>query len=189
MWWPYAVATRPGSDRVVVADTNNDRVSLWDPATPSAPLWSVGTAGGTALKAPKDVTLATDPVLGEVVYVADSVNQRVVRLRASDGAVLDVLVPTTTSAAGVTTKVLHQVEGIAVDPRSGSIWLSDTSFNRLVQLDRAGTLKGTFGKAGALHGQFNSPTHLSVLSTATSTALYVTDTWNDRVEVFDIARP
>ena len=74
--WPFAVVSIGGD--LIVADTNNDRVQRWDPATGSV----VWTAGG--FSKPKDVTVS-----GGTVYVADSLNHRIVRLNGSTGASVD----------------------------------------------------------------------------------------------------
>ncbi len=84
---------------------------------------------------------------------------------------------------------MHRVEGVAVAP-NGTIWVADTSYNRLVQLSAEGSVLQVFGKTSAIvnpaHGQFSSPTHLEVASSGSSVELYVVDSFNDRVEVFDI---
>jgi len=154
--WPFAVAST-GSN-VVVADTWNSRIQLWDTSR-LTPTWTQ-----TAVSFPKDVA-----VQGTIVYVADTNNNRVVELSASTGAVLK------------TVSGIPDPEGIAVTP-TGTIWVAETGQNRLIELSAAGTVMQTFGRLGSGHGQFYHPTHLEVYSGA----LYVTDEWNDRVEVFKL---
>jgi len=160
--WPYGIASY-GAD-LVVADTNNSRIQLWDPSTGH----TVWTAVG--MNFPKDVTVA-----GDVIYVADSLNGRIVRLSAVDGSVID--------SFGV--GVLHRPEGVAI-AADGNVWVADPARNDLVEFNSAGTYLRTFGKAGSAAGQFNNPTHLETLVSGATNELFVMDTWNDRIQVFDV---
>jgi sugar lactone lactonase YvrE len=162
--WVYGIASY-GPD-VIVADTFGNKIGRWTGNDATTPVWTA-----TGFNNPKAVTVA-----GDVVYVADSVNHRIVTLDARDGRQLGVLGE----------DVLHRVEGIAVAP-SGNIWVADTSYNRVVELSPTGALLQSFGKKGAGTSQFNLPTQLAIGGTDTSTRLYVTDTNNDRVQVFDIS--
>lgn len=163
--WPYAVEVHQGD--LIVADTNNHRVQRWHwtQSTPTTGTWSlVWTAAD--MNFPKDLAIS-----GSDVFVADSINKRVVRLSAATGAVL--------GAFGAS--ALHRPEGIAVED-SGEIWVADTSWNRLVQFSPAGAVLRTLGSLGTAHGRFNQPTHLEI----SGSNLYVADVWNDRVEVFTL---
>ncbi|HYW29531.1 MAG TPA: NHL repeat-containing protein [Gaiellales bacterium] len=154
--WPWAVASSGGN--VVVADTWNSRVQLWDTSR-LTPAWTQ-----TGFNFPKDVA-----VEGATVYVADTMNNRVVELNASTGAVLKTI-------SGIT-----DPEGIAVTP-AGTIWVAEAGQNRLVEISAAGAVVQTFGKLGSATGQFFHPTHLEIYSGD----LYVTDSWNDRIQVFKL---
>jgi hypothetical protein len=157
---PNAVAAT--SAGLVIADTFNDRVQLWNTTAPTPFLvWT-----STGLLRPKDVAVSNG-----VVYVADSNHHRIAKLSVLDGSLL--------GSFGSTT--LHGPEGVAVDPGVG-IWVADTNANRLVEFDYAGNVIQTFGSFGKLHGQFSNPTHLEVFGGR----LYVCDTFNDRVEVFGL---
>lgn len=161
--WPFAIEVHDGD--LVVADTNNHRVQRWhwDEATEA---WSlVWTAPD--MRFPKDLAIS-----GGTVFVADSLNKRVVRLSVDSGAVLGTF----------SGSALHRPEGVAVES-SGAVWVADTSWNRLVQLSPSGTVLQTFGGLGGAHGRFNQPTHLEI----SGTDLYVADVWNDRIEVFSLS--
>jgi DNA-binding beta-propeller fold protein YncE len=125
------------------------------------------------LKNPYDVTVANN-----VAYVADSGNKRIVELNATTGAYI-----TSFGSAN-----LHSPQGVAVDPISGSIWVSDTSYNKLVQFTSTGQWVQTVGSAGSGNTlQFNHPAHLDVHVDATGHAyLYVTDVYNDRIQILDL---
>jgi DNA-binding beta-propeller fold protein YncE len=158
---PSAIA--PTADGLIVADTFNNRVQLWNTsgATP-AMVWNA-----TGFNRPLDVAVSNG-----VVYVADSNNHRVVKLSESTGNQLGTF--------GVGT--LHSDQGLAVDPADGSVWVADTSSNRLVEFSASGDLIQTFGTAGTGNTQFDDPTHLEIFAGK----LYVCDTFNDRVQVYDL---
>jgi DNA-binding beta-propeller fold protein YncE len=162
--WPYAVVSYAGD--LVVTDTNNHRVQRWDLDGPTGPtlVWEA-----TGLKFPKDVTVS-----GTTVYVADSLNARIVRLDASDGRFVS-------SFGG---SDLHRPEGVAVAP-DGHVWVADTSWNRLVEFDSNGNRLQIFGGSGTTHGKFRQPAHLEILD-GPSVELFVADAWNDRIEVFTL---
>jgi DNA-binding beta-propeller fold protein YncE len=159
--WPFAVVSIGGD--LIVADTNNDRVQRWDPASGSV-VWSAG-----GFSNPKDVA-----VFNGTVYVADSLNKRIVRLNGSTGAFLD--------AFGGSQA--HVLEGIAVAP-NGDVWVSDASWNRLLEYSSSGEFLQKFGASGSAHGRFNKPAHLEILP-GSPDLLFVVDQWNERVEVFNI---
>ena len=154
--WPFAVAS--SGSNVIVADTWNSRIQLWD-ASRLTPAWTQ-----TGMSFPKDVA-----VQGSVVYVADTNDNRVVELSATTGALLK------------TISGIPDPEGIAVTP-AGTIWVAETGQNRLVEISASGALVQRFGSLGSTHGQFFHPTHLEIYSGS----LYVTDSWNDRIEVFKL---
>jgi DNA-binding beta-propeller fold protein YncE len=156
--WPFAIDSA-GKD-VVVADTFNNRVELWDTGT----LTTTWTSAEGLLKGPKDLTVS-----GGTVYVADTNHNRVVELDVASGALI--------RSFGS----LHNPQGIAVDG-SGDVWVADTNQNRIVEYSPSGTLLQTFGGLGSGHGEFNMPTKLEI----SGTTLYVTDTFNNRVEEYAI---
>jgi DNA-binding beta-propeller fold protein YncE len=155
-----AVASSPTG--IVVADTFNNRVQLWNTSasTPSM-VWNT-----TGFSKPLDIAVADG-----VVYVADTSHNSIVELSLTDGSRIKTL------ATG-----LHAPAGVAVDS-SGDVWVADTGSNRVVELDPSGTVLQTFGSAGAGNSNFDDPTHLELFNGH----LYVCDTYNDRVQVFDVS--
>ena len=115
--WPYAVDASGGNGNLIVADTFTNKVESWSRG--GSANWSTTTAGGIDFKNPYDVTVANG-----IVYVADSANKRIVELNATTGAYMGV---------SIGTGNLHSPEGVAIDPINGNIWVSDTSFNKLVE--------------------------------------------------------
>ena len=158
---PSAIA--PAGNGLLVADTFNNRVQLWNvsAATPTM------TWNQTGFNRPLDVAVSNG-----IVYVADANNHRVVKLSLADGSV----------QGSFGSGQLHDDEGVAVNPADGTIWVSDTSSNRLVQFSSAGTQLQTFGTAGTGNTGFDDPTHLEVFGGL----LYVCDTYNDRVQIYSL---
>jgi DNA-binding beta-propeller fold protein YncE len=167
--WPFSVAAF--GTRLVVADSNNNRVQLWNPAGPTVD-WTVTTAAGLAFGRPKAVSVS-----GGLAYVADTQNDRVVVLDAADGSFV--------RAFG--SADLAKADGVAVEPDTGDVWVSDSVRHRLVEFTSTGTWRQNFGGLGSTPGRFNRPYHLAIHRTGTGTSLlFVVDSWNDRVQVFRI---
>ena len=162
--WPYALDAA-GTD-LVIADTLNDRVERWQVDGPEpVVVWSVDGFG-----APRDLAVS-----GNSVWVADSNNKRVVELDLSDGSFLQ----------DFGASELHTIEGIAVEP-NGDVWVSDSSDNRLVEYSSSGMFLQEMGSLGSGIGQFNRPTHLEFLEAGNLVYLFVADTWNGRIEVYEV---
>ena len=167
--WPYAVDA--SSNKLIVADTFANKVESRNPD--GSTNWSDTAANGVNFKNPYDVTVANG-----VVYVADAGNKRIVELDAATGSYIGSIVNST---------YLHSPQGVAVDPTSGSIWVADTSFNKVVQFTSTGQFVQSFGGAGIGNKQFNHPAHLDVhVDSAGHAYLYVTDMYNDRIQIFDL---
>jgi sugar lactone lactonase YvrE len=156
---PSAVA--PAGSGILIADTFNNRVQRWNTsgATPTL-VWTQ-----TGFNRPLDLA-----VKAGVAYIADTSNNQIVELSMSDGSRLGTL------ATG-----LHAPAGVALDA-DGNVWVADSGRDRLVELSPSGGVLQTFGAAGTGNTQFDNPTHLEVFGGR----LYVCDTFNDRVQVFDL---
>jgi DNA-binding beta-propeller fold protein YncE len=162
--WTYGVAAWQSG--VAAADTFNNRVEAWDGSSATTPIW---TATGMA-----DPEAAV--VSGTTIYVADTNHARIVKLDAASGTVL-----------GTISGFFGHPDGIAVGP-NGNLWVSDSGRNHLAEVTPAGALVQYVGKYGSGIGQFSGPAQLAVGpgSTSATTWLYIIDTNNDRVQVFDI---
>jgi DNA-binding beta-propeller fold protein YncE len=161
---------------VWVADTDNNRVQSYNPATQT--FEAFGTKGSAPdtnqLLAPESVVAsATD------MYIADTGNNRIVELDLNGNYVA--------SYTG-----LDAPQGIALAP-DGSLWVAntgtaqtDTNGNDIVHLSSSLTLLGGgFGGPGGGNLQFFEPHSLAV--TPDGTTLFVADTYNNRVQEFSIA--
>jgi DNA-binding beta-propeller fold protein YncE len=141
---PRALALDPDPTKLWVADTRDNQV-LQISVTGTI----LRTFGGTgSLKAPFGI--AAD---ASGVYVADTYDYRVVKLRASDGARLWAQ----TSCAGQT---ISRPRGVTVGS-DGDVYVADTDHGRIVVLDPAtGACRRAFGSPGSGDGQFAGPRDL-----------------------------
>lgn len=73
------------------------------------------------------------------------------------------------------------IAGVAIDPATGDVWVSDASADRIVRLGPDLRPKSSFGRTGLGAGQFSSPGGLALLPNGT---IAVADMGGDRVEVF-----
>lgn len=160
--WPFAIAIRASDRLAFVADTWNDRVTVWDVAT-RAPL---GSYSGT-LDSPRAISV--DAATGDLV-VADAANNRIVTLSYSRTAGF-------AEVSTITPTGLSMPEGVARD-RHGDYWVADTVNGRVVVVSAAGTVLETITSAGGK--ALSKPTSITV----DGTKIYVSDTNNDRVLVY-----
>jgi len=111
-------------------------------------------------------------------------------LFVSDGELHHVLVfnPKHELQAGFGDDVMKDPNGMAIDAENRFLYVADTELDQVLVFD-ADTYKllrriGTTGKAHTLTdpGNFSKPTNVALDKDGN---LYVADTWNDRIEVFD----
>jgi tripartite motif-containing protein 71 len=174
---PRGVVTDP-TGRLLVSDSSNNRVELFAPGSDTyAGDWEIGGAllGGTpTLNFAGPQGLAIDPF--GYVYVADTGNQRFVRLWG-DGTFLDEL----GDGSGAQ---LDSPSAVAVGG-SGTVYVADTNNNRVMVYGSTGSLLakwgagGGDGQAGSNDGEFDTPTALAV---DLQGDVYVADSGNDRIQ-------
>ena len=152
---------------VLVADSGNDRLQIFSPMGEH-----VRTFHGTLPGHPTG--LATD---GTHMWVADSANCSVQKLRVTDGKLI-----TRAGSYGRGANSYSGPQGLALV--EGSLFVADEGNHRVAMLE-ADTLewRGAFGSHGSAHGQFGGPTGLTSLDGE----LYVRDTNNHRIQVFDVS--
>jgi DNA-binding beta-propeller fold protein YncE len=162
--WPDAVAIRASDGVAVVADTNNDRLSVWNVAT-RAPVFTFDGGPHGSFNAPRGVWL--DPSTGHV-WVADSLNDRIVELSMAPGGTQ------LTWLRAIPCGCLRP-SAVATD-RAGHIFVADTGRDRVVELSDQGAL------IQAITG-LNAPAGVTVGSDG---SLFVSNTYNDRILVYRV---
>jgi DNA-binding beta-propeller fold protein YncE len=165
---PYGVAASKDG-RVFVTDTVARRVFVFDPQARSVSF--IGEKGPGKISKP--VGVAIDDA--DRVFVADATLNRVFGY-SPDGQLA--------IAIGHDGE-FENPSGLAIDRQQHVLYVADAKKHQIFSYSTVdGSLIGTIGKRGVEHGEFNFPTNLSVDRQG---RLYVADTLNFRVQVFDRA--
>ncbi|MEY4751608.1 MAG: hypothetical protein RIQ60_3822 [Pseudomonadota bacterium] len=161
---PAAVLHDPAGQRLYVSDTGRQAVFVFDQAAGRLQVWD--RAGGLLrLHSPGGLALAADGGL----FVADAQLGVVLRLDRQGEP-----------QAEIGRGQLQRPTGLARDATTGRLFVADTQAHDIKVYDpRSGALLATLGGRGEAPGRFNFPTHLAWARGA----LYVTDTFNQRVQV------
>jgi tripartite motif-containing protein 71 len=143
---PQGLAVR--GTRLLVADDQHHRLAVFD--TGGHPLATVGAAGAGPgqLRNPYDVAADAQ---GRV-FVADDLNQRVVRYSSPPSYPYKARWGSYGTAPGQ----LAYPRGIATDAQ-GQVYVADTGNDRIDVFDRSGNLVRAFGASGRATGQFDDP--------------------------------
>jgi len=151
--------------RVYVVDASRKSVVVFDMPGKDFREWR---AAATRLAFASPVAIASDGAGG--FLVTDSELAEVFRLDPTGK-------PTGRFGKGI----VKRPTGIARDPATGTIYVTDTAEHNIKLFDSGGVLIDVLGGRGKDPGQFNAPTHLAFHGDQ----LYVADTLNFRVQVFD----
>ncbi len=160
-----AAITGDERGRLFVSDASRQAVFVFDEKGGELHVWE-RAQGRLNFVAPSG--LATSPA-GDL-FVADAELGVVVRLDQQGE-------PQSVIGRGV----LKRPTGLARDAQTGLLFVADTYAHDVKVFDSSGSLVRLIGRRGDGNGEFNFPTHL-VFSRG---ELYVTDTLNSRVQVFD----
>jgi DNA-binding beta-propeller fold protein YncE len=167
MMKPYGVAASPDG-RIYVADTAARRVFAFD--TDAKTVSFVGESGNSG-RLVKPIGVAVDAQ--GTVFVADVTLKRVFGY-APDGRLA--------MAIGHEGELANP-SGLAVDRVNKRLYVADAARHHILSYSTVdGTPGPTIGKRGSEHGEFNFPTNLAVDARG---RLYVTDTLNFRIQIFD----
>ena len=167
--WPRGIAIRQSDRTAWIADTQNHRVVVWDVETRTAiGSYGTGNPGNLAGQLNRPMGIAVDETTGHV-FVADTLNNRIVELAADPGGTGISLVRTL--AYG-----FDQPEAIEIGPE-GRIIVADTNDSEIVVLDADGSWLVSFGAAEGLD-------HPAGIATMPSGEILVSDSFNDRVLVY-----
>lgn len=155
-----------GAGRIFVTDVSRAAVLVFDEPAGELKVWEYAQ-GLRRFVAPIGIAVASDGG----VWVADAELGVIARLDR-DGAPL----------APIGYGMLQRPTGLARDPETGELYVSDTYAHDIKVLSEDGRLLRTIGERGEAPGEFNFPTHLAIAGGK----LYVTDTMNSRVQVFPL---
>jgi DNA-binding beta-propeller fold protein YncE len=159
--FPAGIEIRDTDGIAFVVDSGNNRIVSYNVATKQRIAVSSSALG---LKNPQG--LGIDPSSGDL-FVADKANNRVVRVRSTDGTSFSFVRDYTG---------LSKPEGAAVDDQ-GRLYVANTAANQVVILNAA---------TGATTGTIAGPTPMFEPQSvhASGNKLYVSDTFNDRVQSY-----
>jgi DNA-binding beta-propeller fold protein YncE len=176
-----SVAIAPAQDWAYVADTNNNRILVYDAAGALIARWGADRGGGAAGSAPGEFShpaaVASDAA-GDA-YVADRGNDRIVKLSPSGGVLR------TWGSAGAGNGRFSSPNGIALDA-AGHVYVLDGANNRVQVFDSNGRFLAKWGLRGTVPGAFARP---SAIALDCSGRVYVADTDNNRVQRFEMVSP
>ncbi|MBI4853934.1 MAG: choice-of-anchor D domain-containing protein [Acidobacteria bacterium] len=158
--------------KLYIADTANNRIQIFDPATGTFTAFGIAGVTPSSLNQPQGVT--SNGNTGEM-YVADTGNNAI-KMFSSTGTFIKVI-----AGAGVAPGFVNAPEGVAFDNVQGILYVADTGNSRIVKFDATGNYLGLVAGAGVTPGTVNKPQGLALDN---SGSLYIADTLNNRIQKF-----
>ena len=155
---------------VLVADTGNDRMAMFNNVT-GASTWGSSGSGDGEFRGPSGVV--TDDQ--QNVYVADTGNNRIQKFGPFGDEFM-----TKWGGSGSDNGEFNRPTGIAID-NAGHVYVADTGNNRIQEFTASGDFIAKWGRSGSADGQFDRPQDVAVDA---SGRVYVADTGNHRIQVF-----
>lgn len=152
--------------RIFVTDVSRQAVYVFDRIDGRLKIWDA-SAKSKGFVAPIGIALADQ---GDIL-VTDAELRIVVRLDKNGDP-----------KSSIGHESLKRPTGIARDPDTGYIYVSDTQDHNIKVFNDSGELLDVFGKRGDSAGEFNAPTHLSIFNRH----LYITDSLNSRIQVLSL---
>jgi DNA-binding beta-propeller fold protein YncE len=173
---PEAIAVSPNTNHMIIADTGNNRVVIWD--ADGTPLKSIGSAGPRAdwrnppqFNRPSGVFIHPSHKL----YVADTQNNRIVVLDENG------LVLSTWGSQGSANGQFNLPRSVALD-HYGNFWVLDSGNSRVEIFSAGGQYNSSWGSFGTGDFLLNNPLGLALSNIDQA---IIADTGNFRFEVFN----
>ncbi len=181
---PIAVSVRSDLDGTVfVLDSGNTRIQSFDPDGNFINAWGMEGSEDGQLKNPMDLFAE-----GNIVIVADTGNNRV-QIFDGDGKFLSKF-GTEGNGQGEFTDPMGITMGFNEDLDESVLFISDAGNSRIEIFTIQGPepfetqFVNEFGSFGGDDGQFNTPTSMAFVDDPGE--LYVSDTNNNRIQIFEI---
>lgn len=203
--WPYATYSAPRSngpkaiavnDRgsgnvdVYVADEGNHRVQKFDGNGAFLTKWGACGSANGEFGGPLGIVIddAKAGLSAIRVYVTDGANGRIQQFD-TDGVHLRSIAShgPGDGQLNVTGDPIPGVD-VSLEQNPGSIWIGDTSNNRIQKFDKTGTFLSKWGSCGSADGEFDGPLNIVVddAKPGLNASLFVTD-GSSRIRKFDQA--
>jgi hypothetical protein len=173
--YPYSIAIANGY--AWVADTKNNRLESWNVSTQAA-VATYGTKGAGTGQLSTPAGVGIDAVTGNL-FVADSLNNRVVELTVSNGKV--------TGWVKVFTSGFNAPYGVASNGH-GLLAVADRNNNRVVVLNEStGSVAAIITGSDVTGGGPKSLLNPENVAFGPNGDLYIADTYNDRILVYTLS--
>jgi len=158
------------SSGIVIVAGHENRVQRFTGAGVLIDIFGVAGAGDGEFNHPHG--LAVDRARGDLLYVGDQENHR-----------LQVFSPTGEFVRRWGDAQFAHIHDVGIDGASGNIFVGDYELDTLRKFSPTGELLATYGGTGVGPGQFNG---VWGISTDSAGNVYVADTFNRRVQKFDV---
>lgn len=169
---PRNLAVAPNGD-VYVMNTDNARIDVFD--SQGAFKFSFDNQAHGGFNQAWGIAVAEDGS----VFVADTWNHRMLKFTADGEYLLEWLA----NDPGSVVASFYGPRAIALDKR-GRVYVTDTGNKRIMIYDQDGKFLQSYGSVGMGAGEFDEPVGIAIHD---DTFMAIADTWNQRVQVFDIS--
>lgn len=163
---PQRIAIGP-DNLIYVADTDNDRVQVFDAEGNLIRTWG-WKEQRDKMEKPQTVAVGSDGA----VYVSDNENKRILKFDKNGGLL---------AKFGNKNVLSSDIMGIAADAK-GNVYAVDKDKNSIIVFNQKGEVVKTIGKKGKGKGDFKDPLDVSIDSSGN---IYVLDADNKRVQKLD----
>jgi len=181
--FPYGIAHGSASGLLYVADTYNNRIQTFDTDGNPQGQWGTPGTGNGEFAFPRGVAI---DAAGNV-YVSDTDNDRVQKFTSAGTYLLQ------WGSTGSGDGQFSGPNGLATGPvelagggTTQAVYVADTGNSRVQVFSEDGAYLTQFGSTGSADGQFNGPADLDIDANG---EVYVTDQYNQRVQVFGYPTP